>query len=125
PFAHIKHVGSFGQIHLGRLARRRGFDDALLTGPDGLISEGAITNIGFVEGAGICWPDAPALHGVTMALLEERLAEIGVPSRRAPVRLTDLPSFRAAFVTNSRGIAAVGQIDSTTIPVDPGMMTRL
>ena len=125
PFAHIKHVGSFGQIHLGRLARRRGFDDALLTGPDGVISEGAITNIGFIEGAGVVWPDAPALHGVTMALLEERLADIGLPSRRARVRLADLPSFRSAFVTNSRGIAPVAQIDNTRIPVDTGIMNRL
>ncbi|MFI2613708.1 aminotransferase class IV [Streptomyces sp. NPDC018584] len=49
PFAHIKHLGGFGQARYGELARRAGFDDALLTGPDGQISEGAVTNIAFCE----------------------------------------------------------------------------
>src|SRR5215470_16045878 len=49
--AHIKHLGDFGQGYFQRLAHRNGFDEALLTGPDGAISEGAITNIGFFDGA--------------------------------------------------------------------------
>jgi hypothetical protein len=43
--------------------------------------------------------------------LRPSLAECGLPSRRAPVRLPGLASFAAAFVTYARGIAAVGQID--------------
>jgi len=46
PLPHIKHVGTFGQIHYGRLAERHGFDDALLTGADGIVAEAAISNIG-------------------------------------------------------------------------------
>jgi branched-subunit amino acid aminotransferase/4-amino-4-deoxychorismate lyase len=125
PLAHIKHVGTFGQIHYGNLAERDGFDDALLTGPGGVISEGAITNIGFLDGTGIIWPDAPALHGITMQLLESRLADSDLPSRRGTVRLADLPSFAAAFVTNSRGVAPVGRIDDLTLPVDPELMKTL
>ncbi|EIV96102.1 aminotransferase class IV [Frankia sp. QA3] len=106
PFPHLKHLGTFGQLQYGRLARRRGFDDALLTGPGGVIAEGATTNIGFLAGDAVVWPDAPALHGVTMALLERSPA-----SSRAPVRLADLARFEAAFVTNSRGIAAVAAVD--------------
>jgi hypothetical protein len=37
-----------------------GFDDALLTGPDGVISEGAITNIGFFDGN--TWHTIPVRH---------------------------------------------------------------
>ena len=59
--AHIKHVGDFGQGYYQRLARRNGFDEALLTGPDAVIAEGSITNIGFCDGASIIWPAAPAL----------------------------------------------------------------
>lgn len=118
PLAHIKHVGTFGQLHYGRVAVRSGFDDALLTGPDGVISEGAITNIGFFDGQGIIWPDAPALHGVTMQLIESS----GPPSRRGPVRLSGLPSFAGAFITNSSGVAPVGRVDDMPIPVDTELM---
>jgi branched-subunit amino acid aminotransferase/4-amino-4-deoxychorismate lyase len=115
---HIKHAGTFAQTRYRRLAGRNGFDEALLTGPGGVISEGAITNIGFIDGATVTWPDAPALHGITMQLLEHRLPRAGLPSRRGTVRLADLPSFRGAFVTSSLGAAPVGRVDDLAIPID-------
>jgi branched-subunit amino acid aminotransferase/4-amino-4-deoxychorismate lyase len=118
PVAHIKHLGGFGQLHYGRLAERNGFDDALLTGPGGVISEGAITNIAFSDGTSITWPDAPALHGITMQLLEARLPAGGLPTRRGPVHLADLSSFDTVFITNSHGVAAVDLIDDLPLPVD-------
>lgn len=120
--AHIKHIGDFGQGYYGRLAEANGFDEALLTGPGGVVSEGSITNIGFSDGAGVVWPDAPALAGITMQILEQALPGRGVPSRHGPVRLADLGSFTAAFVTNSHGVAPVGQIDGATLPVDAALM---
>ena len=123
--AHIKHIGDFGQGYFGRLAKRNGFDEALLTGPDGVICEGSITNIGFSDGAGVLWPDAPALAGITMQILQRALGERSVPSRRAPVRVSDLGSFAGAFVTNSHGIAPVGQVDDLTLPVDDALMSAV
>lgn len=125
PVAHIKHVGDFGQSYFRRLAQRNGFDEALLTGPDAAISEGGITNIGFFDGTGIVWPAAPALRGITMQVLELRLSWHGLSSRRAPVHLPDVPSFAAVFVTNSRGIAAAGQIDDLAVPVDLELIKTL
>ena len=123
--AHIKHLGDFGQGYFGRLAQRNGFDEALLTGPGGVIAEGSITNIAFFDGDCILWPDAPALDGITMQLLESQLPARGVPSRRTPVDVSGLRSFRAAFVTNSRGIAPVGQIDDISLPVDGALLAVL
>ncbi|WP_433177099.1 aminotransferase class IV [Actinoallomurus sp. CA-150999] len=125
PVAHIKHVGSFGQMHFGVAAEHAGFDDALLTAPDGVISETAIANIGFFDGASIVWPDAPLLEGITMQLLERTLAERGLPSRRRTVRVADLASFDMAFVGNSGGVAPVDRVDDLTLPVDPGLVTTL
>jgi len=125
PVAYVKHIGGFGQAHFGRVAQRDGFDDALLTGPDGVVSEGAITNIGFFDGPAIVWPDAAQLHGITMQLLERQLAARGVPTRRAPVRLADLAGFDAAFVSNSRGIALVSQVDDVRFPVRPELLATL
>lgn len=123
--AHIKHTADFGQRYYQRLVRARGFDEALLTGLDGIISEGSITNVGFFDGTGLIWPAAPALAGITMQLLEPALADHGLPSRRAHVRLTDLASFAAVFVTNARGVAPVGQIDDLKLPVDAGFIGQL
>jgi branched-subunit amino acid aminotransferase/4-amino-4-deoxychorismate lyase len=123
--AHIKHVGDFGQGYYQRLAHRNGFDEALLTGPGAVISEGSITNIGFCDGATVVWPDAPALAGTTMQLLDRQLPGAGLASRRAQVRVPDAGSFSAVFVTNARGIAAVAQIDEHAVPVDAGLIAAL
>lgn len=122
---HLKRPGDFCQTYYGRLAVRSGYDQALLTAPGGVVTEGAITNIGFWDGRSVVWPDAPALTGVTMALLEEGLALAGAPSVRRPVTLDGLGAFRAAFVTNSRGIAPVHRIDDRAFPVDAELMELL
>jgi branched-subunit amino acid aminotransferase/4-amino-4-deoxychorismate lyase len=114
PDAHIKHLAT-GQGYYSRFARRNGFDDALLTGRDGIVSEGAIANIGFFDDSGLVWPDAPLLHGITMQLLERKLPELGVLSRRETVRLSDIDSFEGAFLSNARGVAAVSRIDDVTV----------
>ena len=116
PVPHIKHTGDVGQAYYGRAAGRAGFDDALLTGPDGIIAEGAITNIALSDGSMLTWPDAPSLAGITWQLVEPRLADAGLPTRRAPVRLADLPSLHAAIVTNSHGVAPVGRIGPVELP---------
>ncbi|MEU6930630.1 aminotransferase class IV [Streptomyces sp. 2RAF24] len=120
PAPHIKHLGGFGQTFHGEAARRAGFDEALLTEPDGEISEGAVTNIAFWDGTSVIWPSAPCLAGITMALLAPRL-----PSTSRRVTLADLPGFRSAFVTNSRGIAPVSRIDGVDLAVDQELMDRV
>jgi branched-subunit amino acid aminotransferase/4-amino-4-deoxychorismate lyase len=123
--AHVKHTADFGQRYYQRLARSAGFDEALLTGPDGIISEGSITNLGCFDGHQVIWPAAPALSGITMQVLEPALAQIRVPSVRAHVRIADLRSFAGVFVTNARGVAAVGQVDAQALPVDEKVMRIL
>ncbi|MFF3836519.1 aminotransferase class IV [Streptomyces sp. NPDC001930] len=120
PAPHIKHLGGFGQSYHREAAVRAGYDEAVLTSPYGEIAEGAITNIAFWDGTSVVWPSAPCLEGITMALLEPRLESV-----RRPVTLADLAGYRAAFVTNSRSIAAVTAIDEVTFAVDEGLMERV
>jgi branched-subunit amino acid aminotransferase/4-amino-4-deoxychorismate lyase len=122
PFPHLKHLGGFAQAHYAQLVRRDGYDDALLVTPDGLVTEGATTNIGFFEGDTVVWPDAPVLLGVTMQLVNTVLAE---PPRLAEIRLDDLTAYDGAFLTNARGIVAVGSIDDLEFPVDTTRMKLL
>ncbi len=124
PDAHLKHLAT-GQGYYSRLARRSGFDDALLTGADGLVAESATANIGFFEEGGVLWPDAPLLEGITMQLLERTLPELGVSSRRATVRLSDIPTFEGAFLSYARGVAAVNRVDDADLSIPAERMKAL
>ncbi len=125
PFAHIKHVGGFAQGHYIKLVERRGFDEPLLVGADGLIAEGAITNVGFVDGDAVVWPRAPMLHGTGMQVLQRELTAAGVPQQQRRVTLADLPSLGGAFVVNSQGIAAVRRVDELEFPLSAPLLARV
>jgi branched-subunit amino acid aminotransferase/4-amino-4-deoxychorismate lyase len=116
PLAHLKHVGTFAQIHYGNEAERAGFNDALLVTGQGEAAETTIANIGFVRSGRVVWPAAPALHGIGQQLLEAVLPASGPPAGHAPVRLTDLPGFDGAFTVNSVGVVPVAQIDGHRFP---------
>jgi branched-subunit amino acid aminotransferase/4-amino-4-deoxychorismate lyase len=122
PFAHIKHASGFGQSYYGGLAQANGFDEALFVGPGGVICEGSITNIGFIDGDAIVWPDAPALRGVMMQVLQRELERVGVTWRYAAVHVADLASFDGAFVTNSHGMATVARIDDRSLPTEAELL---
>lgn len=122
PVARVKHVGTFGQIYHGEAAERAGYDDAPLTEPGDVISESTISNIGFFDGNAVIWPSALSLEGITMQLVSAALAERGIPSRRESVRVADLTSFRSVFLTNSVGVAPVGQVDDRILSPDPGFI---
>jgi branched-subunit amino acid aminotransferase/4-amino-4-deoxychorismate lyase len=124
PNAHLKHLATEQGYHSER-ARSEGFDDALLTAADGTVSESATANIGFFDGTGIVWPDAPLLRGITMQLLERAVPKFGRTSRRAPVALGDVGSFGGAFLSNARGIAAVSEIDDHRIAMPDDSLTML
>jgi branched-subunit amino acid aminotransferase/4-amino-4-deoxychorismate lyase len=123
--AHIKRVGDFGQAYYQRQAHRNGFDEALLTGPDGVISEGSITNVGFVLDGNFTWPNAPMLAGVTMQLLDRKVESYGIANVKREIRLADLRDFQGAFVINSRGFAQVAQIDDVPMTEHRGAMKAL
>lgn len=125
PAAHLKHVGGFGQGYFLRQVEAEGYGEALLVGPGGEIAEGAITNVGFVEGDAVVWPTAPHLRGITLQVLEPALDAAGVRQLRRPLRLAGIGSFDAAFVTNSRGITVISEIDGIAFRTDGELLARV
>ncbi|MFD9594335.1 aminotransferase class IV [Kitasatospora sp. NPDC059973] len=114
----VKHVGLFGLVGLRRQAQLDGYDDALLTGEGGRITEGATWNVGFHDGRQVVWPEGPALPGVTAALLAA--AHPG-PQRREHVDPAGLDRFVAAFAVNAGvGVRPIAAIDGTAFdPAHP------
>jgi branched-subunit amino acid aminotransferase/4-amino-4-deoxychorismate lyase len=116
---HVKHVGTFGLFHHRRLAGIDGFDDALFVDASGAVSEASIWNIGFFDGRGIVWPDAPALRGISMQLIDRGLRARGVPSGSRRIAHADVGAFRSAFLTNSScAVRPVAEIDGVRFEVD-------
>jgi branched-subunit amino acid aminotransferase/4-amino-4-deoxychorismate lyase len=122
PVPHIKRAHGFGQSYFAGLAHANGFDEALFVDSNGVISEGSITNIGFIDGDVIVWPDAPALRGIMMQVLQRELDRANVRWRYGAVRVSDLVSFDGAFVTNSHGMSTVARIDELHLPTDAKLM---
>ena len=123
---HVKHVGTFALFHYRRVAQLDGFDDALFIDAAGHVEEGSIWNIGFHDGSGIVWPDAPHLTGVSMQLLQAGFARHGVQSAMKSVALRDLRRFRAAFFTNSSvPVRMISCIDGIDFEVDAALASSL
>jgi branched-subunit amino acid aminotransferase/4-amino-4-deoxychorismate lyase len=119
PDARLKLVHT-EQGRYRELVQRDGFDDALLTGPDGRVSETSMANIGFFDETGVVWPDAPMLRGITMQLLEG-----AVLTRRAAIPVSDVGTFDGAFLSNARGLAVVTAVDDVELPTPQGRMREL
>lgn len=109
----VKHVGLFGSFRHRRIAQRNGFDDVLFTDTEGAISEAATSNIGFVDGDRIVWPQADCLAGVTMRLISQARDEHAT----LPITLGQLADVDAVFATNAAvGIRSVSAIDGIQWP---------
>lgn len=111
---HLKHVGTFALFFHRRQALQAGFDDALFVdGPTeaARVVEGTVWNIGFWDGNGIVWPQAPALRGTTETLLRSGLQVLGCPQQVRPVTRAELAGFQAAFAANASGLQCIRAID--------------
>lgn len=113
----VKHTGTFGLIHHSRQAQLAGYDDAVFVDHEGRISEASVWNVGFLAGDTVVWPDAAVLPGITMLVLRERLAALGVAQETREVRPAGLPGFDAMFVTNSETPGRlVTSVDDVVLP---------
>lgn len=123
---HLKHLGTTGVVHARRKARLAGFDDALLTGEVGLVQEGSLWNIGFVQRNTIVWPEGAKLDGVTCRLIARGLAEAGIAQESRAITIRDLGEFDAAFACNAATPAAtIAAIDDHVFANSPDMIQRV
>jgi 4-amino-4-deoxychorismate lyase len=119
PVPQLKHVGTFPLFHHRRQALKAGYDDALFVDGEGAqaqVSEGSFWNVGFWDGSGVVWPDAPALRGTTERLLQQGLAAAGAGQSVRPVAVAELNGFRAAFAVNANGLQPIASIDGIGYP---------
>jgi branched-subunit amino acid aminotransferase/4-amino-4-deoxychorismate lyase len=125
PLPQYKHVGTFPLFHYRRQALAEGYDDALFVDPAGQVVEGSIWNLGLWDGRSVVWPEGPALRGTAERLLQAGLDKAGIPQRTAPVGLSELGAFHAAFACNASGLQPIVAVDAVAWRADTALMTGL
>ncbi len=86
----------------GRWAKQRGADEALITNPDGTLSETNTANLLFVAGKTVITPLSPtALRGITQSAALDLLRSRGYDTREEPVPMNFALESDGIIVTNS------------------------
>ena len=114
----IKSSNLLNNILAVREAQARGCDEPLLLNHDGLIAEGASTNLFIVlEGALLTPPlSAGILAGITREVVLELAGTLGTPCHQKPLHLDALLGADEAFLTSTtREIVPVRQVDEELV----------
>ena len=104
-----------------RLARRSGFDEALMASPNGRLGEAAAANIFlYIAGRWVTPPVEGILPGVVRQVLLERAAEAGVGIDVQPVFVADLELCEALVLTSTgRLVTAAATVDALELELEP------
>lgn len=116
---HLKHVATLPLLDQRRRARLDGFDDVLFVDGGGDVLEGSIWNLGAFDGDRVIWPEGPKLEGVTLQLVRQGLASLGVPQTTRRLPAAELNPAMSAFTTYSLGAGRlIGSVDGTPLKMD-------
>ena len=115
---------------LARLdAKRKGFDEAILTNMKGCITEGATSNIFIVKNNGLITPslESGVLPGITRGVIIEIAKKLKISVKEKLLTRRELLSADEAFLTNSLAeVLPVTKVDSKPIGVGTvGDITKL
>jgi branched-chain amino acid aminotransferase len=117
----LKTLSYAGNMLAGRLARERGFDEALLVTPHGRVLEGPTWSFFWVAGGRLLTPplEDRILASITRAyVLEECDAE------EQPCTLDDIAGAEEAFIASTvRVVMPIAAVDDIAVPAAPGPVT--
>lgn len=111
--AKIKSLNYLNPILAKIEAIEAGADEALLLDTNGEVAEATTENIFVVHGGRLRTPSSPAaLEGVTRGVVEGLAADLGMPTERARLTLTDVYAADEVFLTSTAGgVIPVGAVD--------------
>jgi branched-chain amino acid aminotransferase len=117
----LKTLSYAGNMLAGRLARERGFDEALLVTPHGRVLEGPTWSFFWVEGGRLYTPplEDRILASITRAyVLDECEGE------ERPCTLDDVAAAEEAFIASTvREAMPIAVVDDISLPAAPGPVT--
>ncbi|MEA2310470.1 MAG: branched-chain amino acid aminotransferase [Solirubrobacteraceae bacterium] len=118
----LKTLSYAGNMLAGRLARERGFDEALFVTPHGRVLEGPTWSFFWVRDGKLLTPplEDRILASITRSLLLEE-----TDAEEAVCTLEDLGSAEEAFIASTvREVMPIAAIDEIELPAAPGPVTQ-
>lgn len=119
----VKSLSYGGNMLASRLARERGFDEALLVTPHGRVLEAPTSSIFFVDQRGtLCTP--PLGEHILASITRDRVLRVAEVEER-PATLSEVRDAQEAFLASTtREIQAVAAVEDSELPAVPGERTR-
>ncbi len=117
----LKTLSYAGNMLAGRLAKERGFDEALLVSPHGRILEGPTWTFFWVQDGVLCTP--PLEDHILASITRARLLEECEVTERSGT-LDDLGAAEEAFIASTvREVMPIAVVDDLELPAAPGPVT--
>jgi len=118
----VKSLSYAGNMLASRIARERGFDEALLVTPHGRVLEGPTSSIFWVDEDGtLCTP--PLEEHILASITRDRVMKL-VDVEERPATPDDLAGASEAFLASTtREVQPVAAIEDVKLPAAPGERT--
>jgi branched-chain amino acid aminotransferase len=119
----VKSLSYAGNMLAGRLARERGFDEALFVTPHGRVLEAPTSSIFWVDEAGtLCTP--PLDEHILASITRDRVMQLTDVEER-PATVADVQDAQEAFLASTtREVQPIAAIEERDLPAAPGERTR-
>ena len=118
----LKTLSYAGNMLAGRLAKERGYDEALLLTPHGRVLEGPTWTFFWVQDGLLCTP--PLEDHILASITRARLLEECEVSERS-CTLDDVRAAEEAFIASTvREVMPIAAVDEIELPAAPGPITR-
>jgi len=119
----IKSLSYAGNMLASRLARERGFDEALLVTPHGRVLEAPTSSIFWVDETGtVCTP--PLDEHILASITRDRVLRLLEVEER-PATMEDIAGASEAFLASTtREVQAIAAVEDHELPAAPGDVTR-
>lgn len=119
----VKSLSYAGNMLATRLARERGFDEALLVTPHGRVLEAPTSSLFWVDERGALFTP-PLEDHILASITRDRVMRLSEAEERA-TSLDDLRAAREAFLASTtREVQAVRAVEDVELPSAPGDRTR-
>ena len=114
----LKTLSYAGNMLAGRLARERGFDEALLVTPHGRVLEGPTWTFFWVAGGRVL---TPPLEDRILDSITRRYVVEECEAQERPCTLDDVAAAEEAFIASTvREVMPIAAVDDIQIPAAPG-----
>jgi branched-chain amino acid aminotransferase len=118
----LKTLSYAANMLAGRLARERGFDEALFVTPHGRVLEGPTWTFFWVRDGALLTP--PLEDRILASITRAYLLEEG-EGREAPCTLEDVAAAEEAFIASTvREVMPIAAVDEIALPAAPGPVTQ-